>query len=113
MDTIIGFFKGLDTFQLILLAAGGFLLWPTVQGYLGDFWNGTDDKPNDKDNAMPDHGEDGLTSLVCKWECLIDECHEHGLHDACEKLKEIFPLFVDAHKEDREKDDKPESGVTT
>jgi|15BtaG_2_1085339.scaffolds.fasta_scaffold00006_75 hypothetical protein len=109
MDNILGFVKNLDTFQLILLAAGAFLLWPTIQGYLGDFWDDSEKKP-------VVHNESELADLVCKWECLADGCREHGLDEACVKLKEVFPMLVDAHKEEEENDvekERRESGVTT
>ena len=110
MDMILGLFKSLDTFQIILLGAGVFLLWPTIQKYLGDFWNSPakEGTENGKGVVLHDHDSE-LTDLVCKWECLCKACHKHNLHDACEKLKEVFPMLVDAHKE--EEHEKQEGGV--
>lgn len=48
-----------------------------------------------------------LTDLVCKWEELADAVHEAGLHDACSKLDEVFPLLIEA-REDRKPENKDE-----
>jgi len=89
MDQIIEFFKGLDALQWILLAGGLFLLWPTISEKLG--FSNKNVAPSVEPDAKPDHD---LTSLVSKWECLADCCHEHELHKACAKLQEVFPMLV-------------------
>lgn len=40
-----------------------------------------------------------LTSIVAKWERLRDACHEAGLHKACDKLDEVFPMLVEVNDE--------------
>ena len=40
-----------------------------------------------------------LTSIVGKWERLRDACHDAGLHKACDKLDEVFPMLVEVNNE--------------
>jgi predicted oxidoreductase len=40
-----------------------------------------------------------LTALVGKWERLRDACHDAGLHNACSKLDEVFPMLVEVNDE--------------
>ena len=40
-----------------------------------------------------------LTALVGKWERLRDACHDAGLHSACSKLDEVFPMLVEVNDE--------------
>lgn len=116
MDQVIEFFKGLDALQWILLAGGLFLLWPTIQEKLGLNQGGgnvtpdepTPDTPDVKPDTPdhPDHdNEYDLTGLVCKWECLCDACHENGLHDACGKLAEVFPMLVKPYEKEHKHED--------
>jgi len=90
MDQVLGFLKNLDTFQYVLLAAGAFLLFPTVIKW----WNAKpeDDVVDDVDHDDHKH-ETELSSLICKWECLCDSCHKRGLHGACEALQAVFPML--------------------
>lgn len=94
MESILGIFKNLDALQWVMLAGGLFLLWPTIQNKL--FKKDQDDN----DDKVHDHD---LTELVCKWECLCDACHNHGLHDACGKLKEVFPMLIKPYEKDHDK----------
>ena len=41
-----------------------------------------------------------LTSIVAKWERLRDSCHEAGLHGACDKLDEVFPMLVEVRPDE-------------
>jgi hypothetical protein len=111
MDQLFEFFKGLDTFQWVLLAGGLFLLWPTIQEKLGGLvkTDGGDVQPEPEPQPSPDNGHNhDLTALVEKWECLCDCCHEHGLHNACDKLQEVFPMLVkpyEKHKDESKAED--------
>ena len=71
----------------------------------------TPEDPTPEDPKKPDHRHDPLGSLaevvVC-WENLQDELKERGLHKAAAELTAIFPLFIDAVKEE---DVKPQSGA--
>lgn len=40
-----------------------------------------------------------LTTLVRKWEVLRNACHDAGLHRACNKLDEVFPMLVEVNDE--------------
>ena len=102
MEIVLGFFRGLSAFQWILIAGGCVLLWPTIQEQLSKLFkkdNGPDDPvpvPS-PDEEVDEHTHD-LTSLVCKWEQLCDACHEHELHEACDKLKEVFPMLIKSYE---------------
>ena len=41
-----------------------------------------------------------LTALVGKWERLRDACHSAGLHKACDKLDEVFPMLVEVNTDE-------------
>ena len=95
------FLSNLDAFQWVLIAAGIFLLFPTIK----EMFTKKEDV-DEPDNPVPDdkpddlsQDEETLTSLVCKWECLSDACHSAGLHEACKKLDEVFPLFLTVRQE--------------
>ena len=83
---------------ILLLAPG---LWPIIKKMLSGL-----DVPNiipDNPHGPHDGHEDCLRDLVDKWEDLSDCCHNCGLHDACEKLEEVFPMLIKV-KEDDHKD---------
>lgn len=91
-------FSNLTTFQWVLLGVAAFLLWPQISKLLVK-----EDKEEKKEPSKPEvpnedelsEDEDyDLTTLVYKWETFTDACHEQGLHEACAKAKEIFPLLV-------------------
>lgn len=113
MDQVIEFFKGLDALQWVLLAGGLFLLWPTIQEKLGlnKGNGGTNVVPDEPKPEPEDHKDHDLTGLVCKWECLCDACHEHELHEACAKLKEVFPMLVKSYDKHKPEEPKPEPEV--
>jgi hypothetical protein len=46
--------------------------------------------------------QEGLTDLVCKWECLADACRKSGLCDACKQLDAVFPLLLSSRTSDDE-----------
>lgn len=92
------FLQELSTFQWLLLGGGALLIfWPQVQALLNSN-NKDEEEEDDRKEPQQDHEHDGrLTSIVCKWECLAEECHKAELHEACKKLNEVFPLFVKLH----------------
>ena len=98
------FLSGLEPIQWVFLGLGAVLVAPLLFEYSGKLFSGVKDKL-----PTPKHTDDScLTDLVCKWECLADAVHEAGLHDACSKLDEVFPLLLNA-RQGREEDHKLES----
>ena len=81
--------QNLDTFQWILIGLGGLLLfWPAISGIF-----------KERTKPVPSTLEkNSLSALVYEWENLSKSCHEAGLHDACEKLDEVFPLLIEANE---------------
>ncbi len=92
MGAIVDFFKNLDLIQWILMGGGLFLLFPNLKKWWNGFWGNKEEKQEVAHEGSP------LSSVVCKWECLLDECHKLELHDACEKLNELFPLLGKAYE---------------
>lgn len=87
------FLAQIDTFQWILIALGGVILfWPSISGLL-KIKNNNVDKP-DKPFVPSKKDNECLTSLVCKWECLADACKKSGLNEASKRLDEVFPLLI-------------------
>lgn len=84
------FFNNLNGFQLILIAVGLVVLFPSIMDLIKRF-----SFSKGSHTAKSDHADHGLTSLVYKWECLCDACEEAGLDEALAKLDGIFPLLVD------------------
>lgn len=92
-------FSDISVAQWIIVGVGLLIAAPAFFPLLQGLWNKvpkTDPEPEAPD-APPKTNvvhKDGLTELVCKWECLADACHEAGLHDACLVLDEVFPLLI-------------------
>jgi hypothetical protein len=81
--------QNLDTFQWILVGLGGLLLfWPAISGLFKE--------SNQK--VANNLEKNSLSALVYEWENLSKSCHEAGLHDACKKLDEVFPLLIEANE---------------
>ena len=109
----------MSPFQMIMLALGVLLgvstYWEQIKSLLTKPSKvDPDPTPEDatpEDPKKPDHRHDPLDSLaeviVC-WENLQDELKERGLHKAAAELTAIFPLFIDAVKEENVK---PQSGA--
>ena len=104
----------MSPFQMIMLALGVLLgvstYWEQIKSLLTKP-SKVDPDPTPEDPKKPDHRHDPLDSLaevvVC-WENLQDELKERGLHKAAAELTAIFPLFIDAVKEE---DVNPQSGA--
>lgn len=97
METVLSFFRGLDAFQWVLVVAGLVLLWPTIQERLVKLFTKTENETEDVEVPVIDNEtikKDDLTSLVYKWEVLYESCRQHDLNDACNKLKEVFPMLI-------------------
>lgn len=60
-------------------------------------------KPKPSPPTPSNHDNHGLTDLVCKWECLCNACHDAGIHEACDKLDEVFPLLAKTRKQNPNK----------
>jgi hypothetical protein len=82
----------LDPFQWVIIGLGCTLLfWPAISSLF---------------KSSPKSVEGGsLTDLVAEWENLSASCHEQGLHDACKKLDEVFPLLLEANDKKHSKVD--------
>lgn len=91
MTQLLDFIKSLDTMQVLLVGAALLLLWPQIT----KLYKASKEKLITPHPAPTSHE---LTQLICKWECLADECHELGLHDACKKLKEVFPMLIKTYE---------------
>lgn len=83
------FFSGLQPLQLILVAVGLVVLFPSVLKMFKKltFVRILSDNKRDQDH--------GLTDLVCKWECLRTACEDCGCDEALAKLDAVFPLLVE------------------
>jgi hypothetical protein len=94
------FLTGLEPIQWVFLGLGAVLVVPMLLEYGGKFLTQIKDRvPSPEDpNDTHRNGTD-LTDLVCKWECLRDEVHAHGLHEACKKLDEVFPMLIQVRAE--------------
>lgn len=95
MDKILEILTNLSGFQVIVLIISMFLLAPTVISFFNDADNDTDD---DDLVPLPLEKDGELENIVAKWNDLMKVCHKHKLNDACDKLKEVFPMFVNIHK---------------
>jgi len=85
----------LDPFQWVIIGLGCLLLfWPAISGIFKSV-----PKPR-----LPVGKNGSLTDLVAEWEVLSTSCHEQGLHDACKKLDEVFPLLLEANDKKHEVD---------
>lgn len=86
----------MSTFQMILFALGALFgvsaLWDQIKTFIPSF------KHDSKDS---------LAEVVVCWERLQDELKERGLNKAAAELTAIFPLFIEAVKEDT----KPDQGA--
>ena len=105
MDQVLEFLKGLGVVQWALIAGGIFLMWPKLSELLVGLVvekkdevpvspETIDEVPGDKDL------EYNLLEIVSRWESLSDCCDDHEVHDACDKLQEIFPLLVKPYSKD-------------
>ena len=97
MEIVLSFLKGLDAFQWVLIAAGLVLLWPTIKDRFVKLFTKTGNETDDVEVPVIDNETDEkekLTSLVYKWETLYDACHQQDLQEACDQLKEVFPMLI-------------------
>jgi hypothetical protein len=93
------FLSGLEPIQWVFLGLGAVLVVPMLLEYGGKFLTQIKDRvPSPEEPEVHRDGTD-LTDLVCKWECLRDEVHAHGLHEACKKLDEVFPMLIQVREE--------------
>lgn len=93
----MNFLSELTTVQWVFLALGAFIAAPPVIEYISKFVSERKiSLPVKKTSEISEHD---LTDLVCKWECLADAAHKVGLHEACSKLDEVFPLLIQVRSE--------------
>lgn len=92
MDFIWDIVKDMGAMQWMLLVAAFVLVLPKLRSIMGKV----------VDDGSPQHTNTGLTSIVAKWEVLMDACHKAKMNDACEKLQEVFPLLVQKYKAEHE-----------
>lgn len=72
----------MSTFQIILLAVGGLVLFSLVD--VKEIFTGSKSKQDDGD----------FLRIVRDWETFKESCDNKGLVEASIKLDEIFPLLV-------------------
>ena len=72
----------MSTFQIILLVVGGLVLFSLldVKSILG--------------NKSSSHKNGDFLQVVKDWEVFKASCESKGLHEASQKLDEIFPLLI-------------------
>ncbi len=83
---MVAFFSGLQPLQLILVAVGLVVLFPSVLNMFKKLI------PSGNKRGHTDHG---LTDLVGKWECLRTACEDCGCNEALTKLDAVFPLLAE------------------
>lgn len=97
----------MTTFQMVLLALGALLgvsaFWDQIKNVIPSFTKKADDTPAPSDHEHS-NDKDSLAEVVVCWEHLQDELKDRGLHQAAAELTKIFPLFVQAVKEDKKLD---------
>lgn len=100
----------MTTFQMIVVALGALLgvsaFWDQIKNVIPNFTKKADDTPAPSDHEHDDKN-DSLAEVVVCWEHLQDELKVRGLHKAAAELTKIFPLFIEAVKEDT----KPDQGA--
>jgi hypothetical protein len=102
MELLLG---NIDAFQWVIIGLGAVLLfWPFITGLFKQ--DPVNPSVPENPKVVVDHDDDHcLTSLVCKWECLSDSCHEAGLTEATKKLDEVFPLLLGVREDKIEIED--------
>lgn len=99
----------MTTFQMLLLVLGAVLgvsaFWGQIKAIIPKFTKGADKSVEPSDHEYDT--KDSLAEVVVCWEYLQDELKERGLNKAAAELTKIFPLFIDAVKEDA----KPDQGA--
>ena len=102
----MGIISSISPVQWIFIAVGALLvvpgLWPVLKRLISNV-EVPDIIPNGPPHGPHDDHEDCLRELVDKWEDLADCCHDCGVHDACNKLEEVFPMLIKV-KEDEHRD---------
>jgi hypothetical protein len=95
----MGFLSEVTVVQWILIVVGLVIALPTIVD-LKIF--STVGKSSLSKSKPVKANKDGLTDLVCKWECLADACRKNGLCDACDQLDAVFPLLLSSRTSDDE-----------
>lgn len=97
MNEIFDWLRELDWMRVLLLVGAALLILPAVWGELKNVL------PRLRKLFVPSTpaptGGGELTALVAKWEDLYHSVEQAGLTDAAKKLKELFPLLVQAEKD--------------
>lgn len=84
-------FKDISPAQWAMLALGVVFIGASFKSEVSKFISSFTAKKKEADIK--------LTSLVGKWERLRDACYEADLHNACDKLDEVFPMLVEVNDE--------------
>jgi hypothetical protein len=84
-------FKDVSPAQWAMIAIGLVFVGLSFKDQVGSFLGSFAAKKKEADIK--------LTALVGKWERLRDACHDAGLHKACDKLDEVFPMLVEVNDE--------------
>jgi hypothetical protein len=97
----------MTTFQMILLALGALLgvsaFWDQIKNFISKPTKEAD-APTPAPSDHRHDPKDSLAEVVVCWEHLQDELKQRGLNKAAAELTKIFPLFIDAVKEDSQPD---------
>lgn len=84
--------KDISPAQWAMLVLGVVFVALSFKNQVGNFFNSFAAKKKQADIK--------LTALVAKWERLRDACHTAGLHKACDKLDEVFPMLVEVNNDE-------------
>lgn len=88
---MIDLLKDISPAQWLMLTIGVVFIGLSFKDQIGNFFGSFAVKKKEADIK--------LTALVGKWERLRDACHDAGLHKACDKLDEVFPMLVEVNDE--------------
>lgn len=93
---MVEFFKSLSPVQWVMIAAGVVILFPYVKGI---FVKSKPEDPEVDPDPELDIEKSSITCLVNRWDHLYQCCKKHDMKEVCDKLDEIFPMFVDAPRD--------------
>lgn len=90
----------MTTFQLSLLTLGVLLGASVFWDQIKSFFMKVLSNKNDQQSKLTGENNDSLSEVIVCWENLQDELRKRGLKKAVDELTKIFPLFIEAVKEE-------------